>query len=240
MKRIVLIILTFFSVFLFSCDEEEICCKTEPSWISNHLISSYIIPDSMEIFIQEEGENVFFEISVLGENVYSGECPFFNDIPHPLFDSISRLYNDTQWYGKSDYLSKTIAYRIESISIVSDVDFDLKYLAGYNLIDKAVVCAYSWGDFVLNGYPIGQEHLIYISKPFANYTKAERSLWDHGGCRIKFPYPEQAGTYNFTITVTFEGGKTLTQTIEAELPSASSITPPIRSDLDDSMRREGI
>lgn len=63
-------------------------------------------------------------------------------------------------------------------------------------------------------------------------SKAERSLWREG-CRIYLPYPEQSGTYNFTITVTFEGGKTLKKTIEAELPSASSITPPIRSELDD-------
>ena len=240
MKRIVLIILTFFSVFLFSCDEEEICCKTEPSWISKQYISCYVSPDTLESVIQKETNSFCIVLFLNGERIFSGEDPSPFYPRHPLYDSISSLYNDNTWNRKSSYNNKAVAYTVNTIQIISDKDFDSSCPAGNNLIEKATVSAESWGDFVLNGYPEEQKnYLRYINKLFGDMTKAERSLWREG-CRIYLPYPEKAGTYKFTITVTFEGGKTLTQTIEAELPSASSITPPIRSDLDDSMRREGI
>jgi len=238
MKRIVLIILTFFSVFLFSCDEEKICCTPEPSWISKQYISCYVLPDTLEPVIQKETNSFCIALLFNGELILSGEDLFYTR--HPLFDSISSLYNDNTWNRKSNYDNKAVAYTVNSIQIISDKDFDSFCPAGNNLIEKATVSAESWGDFVLNGYPEGQkDYLRYINKLFSDMSKAERSLWREG-CRIYLPYPEQSGTYNFTITVTFEGGKTLRNTIEAELPSASSVTPLIRSDLEDSIRRKSI
>ncbi len=240
MNRIVLIILTFFSVFLFSCDEEEICCKTEPSWISKQYISCYVSPDTLEPVIQKETNSFCIVLFLNGERIFSGEDPSPFYPRHPLYDSISSLYNDNTWNRKSSYDNEVIAYTVNIIQIISDKDLDSSCPAGNNLIEKATVYAESFGDFVLSKYPFGQEPLKNVKKAFKDMTKAERSLWYGGGCRVNLPYPEQAGTYNFTITVTFEGGKTLTQTIEAELPSASSITPPIRSDLEDSIRRKSI
>ena len=223
MNRIVLIILTFFSVFLFSCDEEKICCTPDPSWISKQYINCYVSPDTLEPVIQKETNSFCIVLLFNGELILSGEdlSPFYPR--HPLFDSISSLYNDNTWNRESSYNNKAVAYTVNTIQIISDKDFDSSCPAGNNLIEKATVSAESWGDFVLNGYPEGQkDYLRYINKLFSDMSKAERSLWREG-CRIYLPYPEKAGTYKFTITVTFEGGKTLTQTIEAELPSASSI-----------------
>lgn len=240
MKKIVLIIHLIFVVLLFSCNKEEIISGPPPSWQSKHLICNYLIPDSLELRFYKEPVGFCIVIEFAGNRVFSGDDASEFYPQDPLFDSISSLYNDNSWNRKSDFSGEAVAYTVNGIQILSDKDFDSSYPAGNNLIEKATVSAESWGDFVLWKYPIGQEPLKNVKKAFKDMTKAERSLWYGDRCEVIFPYPEQSGTYNFTITVTFEGGKTLTKTIEAELPSASSVTPPIRSDLDDSMRREGV
>lgn len=203
----------------FACGDET---DGEPEyfWESQHLHNSYTIPDSLSDMSWHMHPNYpkdSFVISfcINGETVYSDECK----VPQKpeVFDSICRLYHDTAWYGKSNAMDPPVAYPVSGISIVSDADFDESHPAGSDLSDIAILLTHSWGDFVLNGYPRGDEQLKKIRKKFSEFTHNEKCLWYDGSFQIYFPLPTLSRTHHLTVTLSFEGGKSISSTIEVNL-----------------------
>lgn len=218
------IVISILMLSFFSCKEDPQSLP-EPSWKSNHLINCYIIPDSLEI-LNQNSDYYYAEYNALklaflisGEKAYFGEVLENPEPAHVLFDSISNLNHDTGWYGTSGYFNPAVAYPVKNISIVSDHDFDSMHPAGSELIDIATIEVGTWGVFVLNGYPYGEEHLVYTNKAFANFSNGEKSLWYHGSNGIWLPIPTISNHHIFTITITFEGEKKISNTIEVNLSS---------------------
>ena len=214
--------LTTVAVIVFvSCREEDEGKQTpEYTWPSKHYLQSYILPDSMENLswniVTKKGDSIEMGFCFKGEYVYSGECPTHPQTPHPLYDSLVRMYHDTAWYGKTNYMYPAIAYPVSAISVVSDADFDDTHLAGSELIDVAKIYSESYALFVLNGYN-GRYPQEDFLKPFCEYTQQERSLWNGASVGIYFPLPTLSRTHNFTVTFSFEGWKSVSSTVHVEL-----------------------
>ena len=220
--QIIIGALTAVAVIAFtSCGEEDEGKNTpEYTWPSKHYLQSYILPDSMENLswnmVTKKGDSIAMGFCFKGEYVYSGECPTHPHPSHPLYDSLVRMYHDTAWYGKTNYMYPAIAYPVSAISVVSDADFDDAHLAGSELIDIANIYSGSYALFVLNGYN-GRYPQEDFLKPFCEYTQQERSLWNGASVGIYFPLPTLSRTHNFTVTFSFEGWKSVSSTVHVEL-----------------------
>ena len=221
--------LTTVAVIVFvSCREEDEGKQTpEYTWPSKHYLQSYILPDSMENLswniVTKKGDSIEMGFCFKGEYVYSGECPTHPQTPHPLYDSLVRMYHDTAWYGKTNYMYPAIAYPVSAISVVSDADFDDTHLAGSELIDVAKIYSESYALFIQNGYNgiYSQEHILKpfceVLKPFSEYEQQEKSLWDEGPVGIHLPLPTLSRTHNLTVTFSFDGWKSVSSTVHVEL-----------------------
>ena len=204
-----------------SCQEEDGGGTPEYTWPSKHYLQRYILPDSLidpswDYLSKIKKDSFLLGFGLGGESICSGECPADPQPPHPLYDSLVKMYHDTAWRGKTNYMYPAIAYPVSAISVVSDADFDDAHLAGSELIDIANVDALSRGDFVLNGYPYDDEHFKRISQPFSKFTQNERCLWC-GAVGIHLPLPTLSRTHNFTVTFSFEGWKSVSSTVHVEL-----------------------
>lgn len=225
MKQIILFILKCATLYTllsisFACGDDNEDGYPPIYWESQHLHNSYTIPDSLSdlnwnIDPYYHKDSFVIGYCIKGETVYSDECKIPNK--PEVFDSICRLYHDTAWYGKSSETDPPVAYPVSGVSIVSDADFDESHPAGSDLSDITTVCTESWGEFVLNGYPRGDEQLIYLSKKFSEFTHNEKCLWWHGGKSFVIPLPTLSRTHHLTVTLSFEGGKSISSTIEVNL-----------------------
>ena len=173
--------------------------------------------------VTKKGDSIVMGFCFKGEYVYSGECPTHPHPSHPLYDSLVRMYHDTAWYGKTNYMYPAIAYPVSAISVVSDADFDDAHLAGSELIDVAKIYSESYALFIQNGYNgiYSQEHILKpfceVLKPFSEYEQQEKSLWDEGPVGIHLPLPTLSRTHNLTVTFSFEGWKSVSSTVRVEL-----------------------
>ena len=215
------VLMTVVVIVVVSCEEEDEGKSTpEYTWTSKHCLQRYILPDSLVDsswdFLPTSKDSFLLGFGIGGESICSGECPNNPQSPHPLYDSLVKMYHDTAWHGTTNYMYPAVAYPVSSISVVSDADFDDTHPAGCELIDIAKVNTISYGNFVLNGYT-GKESQEDIFKPFSEYTQKERSLWWHGAIAIYLPLPTLSRTHNFTVTFSFEGWKSLSSTVRVEL-----------------------
>ena len=212
--------MTVIVIAFASCQEEDEGETPEFEWRSNHMIQSYILPDSLENlswkFLSEDKKSVMLGLSVRGDRIYSGENPRVYREPDSLYYSFVEMYHDTAWCGTSNYMCPAIAYPVSEISIISDADYNDTHPAGCELIDIAKVNTVSYGNFVLNGYA-GKESQENIFKPFSEYTQKERSLWWQGAIGLYLPLPTLSRTHNFTVTFSFEGWKSVSSTVHVEL-----------------------
>lgn len=193
----------------------------EYTWPSKHYLQRYILPDSLidpswDYLSKIKKDSFLLGFGLGGESICSGECPADPQPPHPLYDSLVKMYHDTAWRGKTNYMYPAIAYPVSAISVVSDADFDDAHLAGSELIDIANIYSGSYALFVLNGYN-GRYPQEDFLKPFCEYTQQERSLWNGASVGIYFPLPTLSRTHNFTVTFSFEGWKSVSSTVRVEL-----------------------
>lgn len=219
--QIIIGALTAVAIIAFaSCQEEDEGGTPEYTWPSKHYLQKYILPDSLTnlswSIVSKTGDSITIGFRFEGEFVYSGECPTNLQSPHPLYDSLVRMYHDTAWHGKTNYMYPAVAYPVSAISVVSDADFDDTHLAGSELIDIAKIYSGSYALFVLNGYN-GRYPQEQILKPFCEFTQLEKSLWRPGGIGIYLPLPTLSRTHNFTVTFSFEGWKSVSSTVHVEL-----------------------
>lgn len=214
--------LTTVAVIAFaSCQEEDGGGTPEYTWPSKHYLQRYILPDSLidpswDYLSKIKKDSFLLGFGLGGESICSGECPADPQPPHPLYDSLVKMYHDTAWRGKTNYMYPAIAYPVSAISVVSDADFDDAHLAGSELIDIANIYSGSYALFVLNGYN-GRYPQEDFLKPFCEYTQQERSLWNGASVGIYFPLPTLSRTHNFTVTFSFEGWKSVSSTVRVEL-----------------------
>ena len=204
-----------------SCQEEDGGGTPEYTWPSKHYLQRYILPDSLidpswDYLSKIKKDSFLLGFGLGGESICSGECPADPQPPHPLYDSLVKMYHDTAWRGKTNYMYPAIAYPVSAISVVSDADFDDAHLAGSELIDIANIYSGSYALFVLNGYN-GRYPQEDFLKPFCEYTQQERSLWNGASVGIYFPLPTLSRTHNFTVTFSFEGWKSVSSMVHVEL-----------------------
>ena len=220
--QIIIGALTTVAVIAFaSCLEEDGGGTPEYTWPSKHYLQRYILPDSLidpswDYLSKIKKDSFLLGFGLGGESICSGECPADPQPPHPLYDSLVKMYHDTAWRGKTNYMYPAIAYPVSAISVVSDADFDDAHLAGSELIDIANIYSGSYALFVLNGYN-GRYPQEDFLKPFCEYTQQERSLWNGASVGIYFPLPTLSRTHNFTVTFSFEGWKSVSSTVHVEL-----------------------
>ncbi|MBP5480738.1 MAG: hypothetical protein J6Y22_03175 [Paludibacteraceae bacterium] len=220
--QIIIGALTTVAVIAFaSCQEEDGGGTPEYTWPSKHYLQRYILPDSLidpswDYLSKIKKDSFLLGFGLGGESICSGECPADPQPPHPLYDSLVKMYHDTAWRGKTNYMYPAIAYPVSAISVVSDADFDDAHLAGSELIDIANIYSGSYALFVLNGYN-GRYPQEDFLKPFCEYTQQERSLWNGASVGIYFPLPTLSRTHNFTVTFSFEGWKSVSSTVHVEL-----------------------
>lgn len=203
------------ALLVTACGEEEDALFT---W-STHAVNDYVLPDSI-IYLRWEMEDdgsFYVAFSVDGEWVSSGEV--ISMPRHELFDSISQLYHDDHYNDRvsGEVSCGVIAFPVTDVSIVSDMDYGAEYPAGCNLCDYSMFFTSSWGKFVLNDYRFdeGDDDWPYIRKPYAELTYAEKCLW-FGGIQFVMPVVPTV-SHNLTVTISFEGGRTLTKTLHVEL-----------------------
>ena len=208
------LLLIFTALLAISCNREE---EPEPTWRSNHAIQKYIIPDSIiDVCWKYIGnDSILVGFCLDGEIVLSGDKPNGSGNKHPMYDYFVKKYHDTTWNGKTSNLAYAIAYPVETISIVTDKDYDEDHHAGDDLSDVLFVGIQSWGEFVLNDYPQNMEHCQYVEKPFKDFSKNEKSLW-YGGIGFRLPKPTLTHNFNLTISITFDEGGTISATKHIE------------------------
>ncbi|MBO7607195.1 MAG: hypothetical protein J6T28_06230 [Paludibacteraceae bacterium] len=220
--QIIIGALTTVAVIAFaSCQEEDGGGTPEYTWPSKHYLQRYILPDSLidpswDYLSKIKKDSFLLGFGLGGESICSGECPADPQPPHPLYDSLVKMYHDTAWRGKTNYMYPAIAYPVSAISVVSDADFDDAHLAGSELIDIANIYSGSYALFVLNGYN-GRYPQEDFLKPFCEYTQQERSLWNGASVGIYLPLPTLSRTHNLTVTFSFEGWKSVSSTVHVEL-----------------------
>lgn len=205
------------ALLITSCGDGE---DTLSCYRSSHRVNDYVLPDSIIYLRYEMVDDGSFHVafSVDGELVSSGE-KISSGSRHELFDSISGLYHDDHYKGEisGEESNRVVAFPITTVSIVSDMDYGEQYPAGCNLCDYSIFHGISLGKFVLNGYRFDESDnfLPYINKPYTELTDAEKCLWY--GC-IEFELPVvPTASHNLTVTISFEGGKTLTKMLRVEL-----------------------
>ncbi|MBO7505963.1 MAG: hypothetical protein J6T67_01095 [Paludibacteraceae bacterium] len=214
-------LMTIVVIAVVSCKEENEGEKTpEYEWSSKHYIQRYILPDSLIDsswdFLSTSKDSFLLGFGIGGESIYSGECPNNPQPPHPLYDSLVRMYHDTAWHGTTNYMYPAVAYPVSAISVVSDADFDDTHPAGSELIDIAKIYSGSYALFVQNGYN-GRYPQKHILKPFCEFTQQEKSLWNGASIGIYLPLPSLSRTHNLTVTFSFEGWKSVSSTVRVEL-----------------------
>lgn len=205
------------ALLVTSCGKED---DTLLSYRSSHRVNDYVLPDSIICLRWQMVDDGSFHVafSVDGELVSSGE-KISSGPRHELFDSISALYHDDHYRGEisGEESNRVIAFPVNSVLIVSDIDYAEQYPAGCNLCEYSKFYAISWGKFVLNDYQFDESDngVPYIEKPYVELTDAEKCLWL--GC-IEFELPVvPMVSHNLTVTISFEGGRRLTKKLRVEL-----------------------
>ena len=205
--RVLLFIISLF--YLCSCDRNEEDYPNYMTWPSTHFTNHYILPDSLLMDCVKDSlfDDFMLAVDIKGESVMSDDCRDCSQKKHPLFDSIANLYHDVSWTSYGTYQEYATAFPVEDISITSDADFDENHPTGTNLIAVAKIEVRSSGEFVLSNYPKGVECYEKLSKPFPEFTDAQKCLWEHSGFAIILPPTSLHQT--ITVTMKFQGGKTL-------------------------------
>ena len=141
-----------------------------------------------------------------------------------LFDSLSVLYGDTaynQMVPMGEYWA--LAYPVDSIIVVSNVDYDQNHPAGEKLSDIVTVESYSYGKYVLCGYQNPQN--FELKKKVCDMTQLDRTLMGVRGQWIDNPHiggfyiPQTPNPRDCQLTVTyfFSNGLNLSASAQVKL-----------------------
>lgn len=231
-RLVVLLAISLFSAIVVSCESEE---KIPGDWgyESKHLVTGYVFPEELEVEAGAiDGALVTFSVKAKGVVVSHhlkkvwGE---FSDLTEEdvversrLFDSMAILYKDTA-YNRMVTLRENwaLAYPIDSVSIISNVGYDVNHPVGSNLYDVVTMTSYSYGELVLNGYVQGD---CQLEKRVSELTQDNRTLMtakfgDMLYCTGRFSLPQTANPQDCQLTVTyfFSNGLKLSASTQVKL-----------------------
>ena len=199
------------------------------SSFSKSFITDFVYPDTLEIFCHEmESDTISVALRLKGSYYVSNPASkrledWDKERREQLFDSLIAQYGDTTY---NEYIhiegNEALANPIDSISIVSDADYDENHIAGTDLSDLAVFCGYVYGSYVSHGYPNDQRYReyyddldFYIKKPLSKFRPEDYYLWRDWTFSLKFSKPTLSQKHHITFTFV-TGGKTFKVTEELD------------------------
>ena len=218
-------------VFPFLCLILSGCEKGDgygERFFSKSFITDYVYPDTLETYgIETVGDTMSVRMGFKG-NYHVAPLAYRNfadwEQREHLFDSLMVRYADTT-YNEDVYVEghKALANPIESITVVSDADYDENHVAGSDLSDLVIFQGFSYGSFVLHGYFREEDsYWIYyngngaeLNKPLSEFCSEDYHLWKFSSFELKFPQPTLSQVHHITFTFV-TGGQTFTVTEELD------------------------
>ena len=235
-KTFLVILVGTINLFMSSCEEEEPIGLDSWGRMSKNLVTGYVFPDGMEICCEYDSSCVMFYPKTKGLVVGHelGAMHEFGDLSEDelfrrsrMFDSMSVVYKDTAYNGRVPIGNGgywALAYPIDSILIVSNIDYDMNHPSGVNLADVVNIQGNSFGDCVLSGYQnekIGFGHAD--KKRVSDLTQSNLTLFganSHGPYIAgKYILPQTANPQDCQLTVTyfFSNGLKLSASAQVKL-----------------------
>lgn len=224
-----LIYLVILTMTLFSCkknSDDKDCC-----FYSKHLMPAYMIPDSIktESFPIRDNKHCI-EIGFYGEIIsYFGiGNPNFNEETkenyQKKFEELSIRYGDTAYYSYVDIaFQPALSYPLNHISITSDKDFDENHPKGSDLSDIAECKMSSYYHHIKENYNIDNDYYSYclyneycITKKIIDLTDEDLKIIGSSNVYIIFPDIDLNSVHNITITLYFENGVIMSNTIPVD------------------------
>jgi len=198
------------------------------SFFSKSYITDYVYPDSLEsCFVETVDDRMVMRLRFHGGYyVALSSYRYFADWERReyLFDSLMVSYGDTT-YNEDIYVEghQALATPIDSISVISDADYDENHAAGSDLSDIVIFQGVSYYNFISHGY--FREEDIYgdyyddnglkLNRPLSELRPEDYHLWDFYPFEFKFFKPSLSQVHHITVTIA-TGGKTfkVTETLD--------------------------
>ena len=214
MKRILFVFFTICTSVLFaSCDDKDDNSGDFLRGTSANFITDYVLPQRVEVSTLGYGENN----EVLSLLEFGGDT-LRNISKAPDYLNLARQYGDTAYNDNVAMNGNyALSQRIDSVRIVSDVDYDASHKSGVDLSGVCSIKFESYGNFVLSKYNDGNYsgylHEENVHEKINNLTDWQRSLVRPYFIRIIYDsLPTLSQVHNMTFTFYFEGGTVLSAT----------------------------
>ena len=220
--------------FFLSCSsEEKENAGPEEGIQSKNMITKYVMPESLSVVaIPNYSEtDASFRVEIKGliasrilvEHEQRGDVILSEREINPkdyersieLFDSLSIANKDTSYNRKVPMEGYTaIAYSIDSISVVSNSDYDSKHPAGTELGDIIKIEANTYGAYILDGYN-NQNPKLKIKKSISDLTEKDKVLMSND-MQFFIPKGEKLSKHRLVFSI-FTAGTKLSKSVELEL-----------------------
>ena len=221
-------------ILIVGCEStDEIIDGKDWGYESKNLVTGYVFPEEMSVSIGVlDSSRISFGVRTKGFVVgrhLKGVWGEFRDLTDEdvverarLFDSMSVVYGDTA-YNHLVSMSENwaLAYPIDSIAIVSDVDYDVNHPAGSNLFDLVNIETYSYGENVINKNP---SRNFVLEKKVSELTPVNRTLMTskfgdmlYNTGRYAIPQTSHPQACQLTVTYFFSNGLKLSASAHVEL-----------------------
>lgn len=233
--RLVMVFMVCLSPFLIAgCEStDEINDGGEWGYESKNLVTGYVFPEEMSVSIGVlDSSRIVFEVRTQGLVVgrhLKGAWGEFRDLTEEdvaerarLFDSMSVVFGDTAYNQLVSMRENwALAYPIDSIAIVSDVDYDVNHPAGSNLFDLVIIETYSYGEKVINKNP---SRYFILEKKVSELTPEDRTLMTskfgdmlYNTGRYTIPQTSHPQICQLTVTYFFSNGLNLSASVQMKL-----------------------
>ena len=223
-------------VSVTGCEEENETDEGKASVKSKNLVTGYVFPESMSLKSEYDSSCVLLYVYTDGLVVSRRlrSSLEFRDLEEEelsrrarLFDSMSVVYKDTAYNGYvpiGNFGYCALAYPIDTISIVCDVNYDEDHPAGTDLSDVVYVTNYSFGNNVLSGYEIKLVGVgVGYKKKVSELTPSELTLFGanyfgiNSAGRFTIPQTFNPQDCQLTVTYLFSNGLKLSASTQVKL-----------------------
>ena len=182
--------------------------------ISEHYITGYLVPDEIEVKYTDY--ELYFDVVFSGDEYSTCDGKDTEDYKKAKY--FIDLYGDTSFNGAVlPFMSTSIAYPIDKITIECDKDFDAEHPAGDPLDDIVMLYYSSYYRFIKSGYVCAggpwsgnvlEHYILTFNKINSDVTK----LIQETSAMLRFSsLPAEPGEYTFTLEMVVNG-----ETLSAE------------------------
>lgn len=170
------------------------------SFYSQTFIDGYLDVDDLEFFTGGSSKNISF-------NFEGEECSAERNS--------ERFWELARRFGDTDFNSETVPHGALGLT-PTDVDVTCDtYLFGHpsgaSLKGIFTMGVHTYLPHIQNGYQ--GDSVTYIGKPLVEFSGDDFLLWGYN-CSLKLNVTPPVGEYEFTVTVTFEDGSTVSRSVE--------------------------